>query len=285
MISLPIEESVVLCEGYHDRAFWAGLLAYLGCRDPGLNPGTGRRTSVKDPFGKTVAGGQFAFTSPNGRFLRVIPCQGKDKILGIARMRLKERPTAGLTQLVLNWDSDAPPTSSEPDASVFRSRLLNLGREFDDAAQLSESGEIFLRSPESVLSLLLWRTPDAPMAGLPPLDTLERLVCASLVAAYPARGEAVQRWLDSRPSAPPAGPKEYSWSYMAGWAAEQGCESFLRLLWEDTTVAAELKEDEGDRLVANRREPPLNQKAAPTTDRFAEERNKGEGCRRPRLAP
>lgn len=29
-------ESCIVCEGYHDRAFWAGLLLHLGCIDPGL---------------------------------------------------------------------------------------------------------------------------------------------------------------------------------------------------------------------------------------------------------
>ncbi len=234
------EESYVLCEGYHDRAFWAGLLTYAGCTDPGLNAGPFERSKVTDPWGKPVKGGQFGFLNAKGQFIRVVPCQGKDQILGNARTRLKGRPTAPLRRLILNWDSDAPPSGQ--DASAFRSRLLNLGREFDARTQDSESGEIILDSAEggTALSLMIWKALDPPKTGLPKLNTLERLVCASLVAAYPARGGAVQRWLDARPDAPDAGPKEFAWSYMAGWAAEQGSETFLRLLWEDAAVAREL---------------------------------------------
>ena len=41
-----MSESVVLCEGYHDRAFWAALLEHLGCADPGRNPGKRGRKNV-----------------------------------------------------------------------------------------------------------------------------------------------------------------------------------------------------------------------------------------------
>jgi hypothetical protein len=43
-----MSESAVLCEGYYDRAFWAGLLVHLGCVDPGQGP-HGRRP-VFDPM-------------------------------------------------------------------------------------------------------------------------------------------------------------------------------------------------------------------------------------------
>ena len=33
-------ESWILCEGYHDRGFWAGWLTYLGCSDVGFRRGT-----------------------------------------------------------------------------------------------------------------------------------------------------------------------------------------------------------------------------------------------------
>jgi len=51
----------------------------------------------------------------------------------------------------------------------------------------------------------------------------------------------VKRWLDSRPDGPVAGPKEFGWSYMAGWYAEFGCEGFYRNLWLDGRVVTELK--------------------------------------------
>ncbi|MDT7815668.1 MAG: hypothetical protein QOJ42_5584 [Acidobacteriaceae bacterium] len=42
-----MSESVILCEGYHDRAFWDGWLRYLGCSDPGVPPpGRNRGRSI-----------------------------------------------------------------------------------------------------------------------------------------------------------------------------------------------------------------------------------------------
>jgi len=46
-----MSESVILCEGYHDRAFWAGWLLHLGCTDPGLpSAGKATRTPIFDPW-------------------------------------------------------------------------------------------------------------------------------------------------------------------------------------------------------------------------------------------
>jgi hypothetical protein len=82
---------------------------------------------------------------------------------------------------------------------------------------------------------------DPPSAGLPAQQSLERLVCAALVAAYPPRGPAVTNWLDSRPAAPVAGPKEFAWSHMAGWYAEYGSDAFFRKLWLDAPAVTELQ--------------------------------------------
>ena len=45
-----------------------------------------------------------------------------------------------------------------------------------------------------------------------------------------------------RREAPQAGPKEFGWSFMAGWYAERGCEGFYRTIWEDPAVANELED-------------------------------------------
>ena len=82
---------------------------------------------------------------------------------------------------------------------------------------------------------------DPPSAGLPAQQSLERLVCAALVAAYPPRGPAVTNLLDSRPAAPVAGPKEFAWSHMAGWYAEYGSDAFFRKLWLDAPAVTELQ--------------------------------------------
>lgn len=51
-----MSERYVLCEGYHDRAFWGGLLLHLGATDPGVRPG-GLRAPIIDPWGLSVRGG------------------------------------------------------------------------------------------------------------------------------------------------------------------------------------------------------------------------------------
>ena len=93
----PIE-SVVLCEGYHDRAFWAGLLlSRCGCVK-----------STRDPFGETVQGaGQYGFCTLSGQFARVVPAGGDaDRVLQAGRTRLGRRRSKPLRRLVLCIDDD-----------------------------------------------------------------------------------------------------------------------------------------------------------------------------------
>ena len=62
-------ENVVLCEGYYDRAFWAGWLLHLGCVDLRVieQRPTGKR-KVLDPWGGDVEGGAFGFRAKDGTF-------------------------------------------------------------------------------------------------------------------------------------------------------------------------------------------------------------------------
>ena len=99
-------ESVVLCEGYYDRAFWAGLLLRLGCTDPGLGPGQSDRRIVRDPWGDTVKKGQFGFRSISNQFIRVVPCHGAGNIADFARDRLGQLTRRPLLRLILTYDVD-----------------------------------------------------------------------------------------------------------------------------------------------------------------------------------
>ena len=59
-----MSESVIYCEGYHDRAFWAGWLTHLGCADPGVpSAGSSMRRPIYDPWYTKVQSGQFAYHS------------------------------------------------------------------------------------------------------------------------------------------------------------------------------------------------------------------------------
>lgn len=102
-----MSESVILCEGFHDRAFWKGWLLYLGCLDLGsLAATTTTPPQILDPWNDPVTKGQFAFKSKSGHFLRVRPCGGKEKILPLANNRLQTRISKRLVRLVVNVDPD-----------------------------------------------------------------------------------------------------------------------------------------------------------------------------------
>jgi len=221
-----MSESVILCEGYHDRAFWTGWLEHLGCENLAIR--------VLDPWNNLVRGGDFAFRSKSGAFLRIVPCRGKDNILPTAHLRLRRRNDKRLVRLVLSMDSDASaqgPGCGRP--ALTTQAVETLMRHFGEP-HTNEQGEFVLDDGATLISLIRWETSDANTAALPSQQTLERLACAAVVAAYPDRGPVVQQWLESRGDGP-------AWSYMAGWYAEFGCEGFYRKLWDDEQVAAELK--------------------------------------------
>jgi hypothetical protein len=233
-----MSEAVVLCEGFHDRAFWAGWLLTLGCTDPGLLP-DGTRRPVLDPWNKTVVKGQYGYQSVSGEFVRVQPCRGIDTVLPATRLRLGFRATQPLRRLVVCVDPDTIAASAA--TGIRRADVLNLVREFDPAALESGPNDVLLDGGATVVSLVRWEASDPDAPGIPAQQTLERLVCASICAAYPDRGAAIKQWLESRPAPPPATVKEFAWSHMAGWYAMRGCENFYQAIWEDGATASQLE--------------------------------------------
>lgn len=233
---------MILCEGYYDRAFWGGWLRYLGCTDPGERPDGRGRLPVLDPWGDRVVRGQFAYQSPRQGFLRVVPCHGYENVLPAARDRLGERAFHGLEHLVVNVDPDTDATAQEIGPTGLRaSDLLREVRQFDGAAQLESGGYIGVDGGKTKVWLVRWEVQGGQRDGVPSQQTLERVICAALAAAYPNRAAAVHQWLDSRPDRPDRDPKEHAWSFMAGWYAEKGCEFFFRDFWHDPPVVAHLK--------------------------------------------
>jgi hypothetical protein len=59
---------------------------------------------------------------------------------------------------------------------------------------------------------------------------------------YPERAGAVAAWLANLPGGAKDGPKEHAWSHMAGFYAENGCEGFCRLVWDDSKIATQLEQ-------------------------------------------
>jgi hypothetical protein len=75
---------------------------------------------------------------------------------------------------------------------------------------------------------------------VPAERALEQLACAALCRVYPERGEAVARWLASRPLPHGKAHKAHAWSFYAGWSTDHGTGDFYASLWRDERVAAEL---------------------------------------------
>lgn len=237
-----MSETVIYCEGYHDRAFWKGWLTHLGCIDPGApTGGKTTRSPVYDPWNTLVARGQFAYHSRSGQFIRVVPCDGKTKILPLARTRLGQLAFKPLLRLVINIDPDVSAAGSSGATGLKLVDILQLATAFDPTAAVDADGSIGLQGGKTRLSLARWETQDPPTPGLPDQQTLERLVCGALAAAYPGRGQAIQAWLNARPQPPAPDPKEYAWSHMAGWYADHGCEFFYSHLWSDAHIVRELE--------------------------------------------
>jgi hypothetical protein len=236
-------ETYVVCEGYHDRAFWAGALLHLGCSDPGIG-GDGNRRPVFDPWKTKVVGGNFGFRTARDHFIRIVPAHGRSEVMKTGRTRLESRGVQVVSRLVLSVDSDLPVDGlGEAGAAPTGPDLLNWVKKTDPDATLPdrEGDEVALADGTRV-NLLRWRTADSDRRpGMPNKQTLERVLCEALARAYPGRVSAVDAWLENRPDPPAANPKEHAFSYLAGWWAETGSyESAILRWWEDPAVRVHL---------------------------------------------
>lgn len=235
-------ESVVLCEGFYDRSFWSGLLLHSGCTDPGMRPNVSKRTPFPDPWKVTVGQGQFGFASQSGHFVRVKPCDGKTNLLREAEDILKARFDRMLLRLVINVDADTNADGSEPSSkSVSQIAVEELLRRENIGFQPTADGHLTIDEGQTEICLVRWDIGDPPQNALPNQQTLERLVCAAMFAAYSDRAECVKNWLASRQNAPVPDGKEYAWSVMAGWYADGGCDDFYRCFWRDEKLVPELE--------------------------------------------
>lgn len=209
---------IVVCEGYHDRAFWsAWLTGPLGWQS---------REEERDPWdalGNVRGGGVFGFARP-GRHLRVVPAQGRSKLVAKARSLVERaRTVPALDALVVCIDTDAPPGDDAP-RGVDLARTLGSGARTD---------------PPLRLGAVEWRCGDPASLYLPEPQTLERLVCAALAEAHPERASAVSAWLQGGPET--HRHKQHAWSHMARWYPDSGCDDFWRRVWDDAAVAAGLE--------------------------------------------
>jgi len=239
------KESVIFCEGFHDRDFWAGWLERrLGWSDPGVDAAHGGRKPFKDPFGKTVAQGHFGFVKAQ-RFVRVQECRGTEHVLVHALDRLRRRATDALHHVVINLDSDA--TDCGPGPAEERLKHLRAQLKAMNAGNDPEAGPFpnSFRLDGVLVSSVVWRVDDPETPGVPTKQTLERVVAASLAAADPEKAAGVEAWLKAAPGAEVDGQeaivgKAYTWSHMAKWHPSLGRDGFYRHIWTIDAVAAQL---------------------------------------------
>lgn len=227
------KQHVILCEGFDDRSFWAGWLGYLGCTDP---TDRGKRPAC-DAWGRPVrGGGRYLFHTPAGSSLIVHPFQGRYNAQRAAGEYL-EGQVYRPDQMVLNLDSDAENGPGDSARQTIRRIVEHHGGEIEDGSD----GPFDLNGVQ--VSAVIWECDDARSTpGVPPKQTLERLVAAAIRSAYPPRGPVVDQWLIAEPRAGVINHKNYGYSYLAKWYAEHGADDFLRAIWRDEEVARRLRE-------------------------------------------
>jgi hypothetical protein len=229
---------VIVCEGYHDRSFWSGWLGRLQCRDCRDSAPQGARRGYDPHTGLQVAAGLFGFWSPADDWVLVTHAGGDRRRINqtvAAQLQTTAQGFDGLA-VIANCDCDADVGAEEEVLAAHRRSLLgHIQREVDSEAKL-EDGVIRLSDDTRRVHPVIWHARDLLVPGVPSKQCLERLVCAALAEAYPARAKDVQTWLSSRSDPPPSTPKEHTWSYMAGWFANEGCDDFWRAVWRDDAV-------------------------------------------------
>jgi len=215
---------LILCEGYDDRSFWKGLLLRMGSVDE--RKLKGKRYQKTDVY---------AFRSPGGAVVYVVPAQQSIGLLELAKDELQSRVEKPFSRMILNLDIDA---RTVEDA---RRSIASTVREVDGAA-VEQASEFLLDGGRTRVAFVPWFLDlPAPLDGVPQQQTLERMVCAALARVYPARAAALAEWIRGRPE--PAGKehKAHAWSFYAGWYTRHGTGFFYESIWKDASVAAELE--------------------------------------------
>lgn len=239
--------TVILCEGYHDRAFLAGaLVARLGWKGPPTDA-SGRVRSSSDSWG-VIKGGDFGFThDPSGAQLRLRPCHGHSKIPDAVRQILNGRQTHSFDRLIINYDGDKGGHGPDFLARISSSVDTMLNTLKASPIRMG-SGHWSIDGGRREVMTLVWHTSCPTTAGVPDQQCLERLICASASAVWPERIASLGAWLDGRPNptydfSASAGtvPKSHSWALMGGWFADHGCDDFFKELWSHGLLAKDLQ--------------------------------------------
>ena len=234
-------QRVILCEGFHDRAFWKGMLLHrFRCAE--------MRT---DPIGRSVREGQFGYCTPTGRFVRVVPMRGDTSLLLPEwRRLLQAREQDPCPEVViLNCDRDCLATATGVGSGGFSiADLEREAKQIEGASATDTSGYVCMPTSwgRVKLGLLVWECANPVDRLVPDKQSLERIVVAALSQVDRSRATIVREWLDRTPA--PAMPwfhKSFAWSHMAGWAAHHGCEFFYERVWQDAATSSALENQLG----------------------------------------
>jgi hypothetical protein len=224
--------SLLLCEGYDDRAFWNGAVTRLGCRK--LNDYLGGAPDAWGHTEKQRGKGVFSCVDPSGqRQFRIQPCAGDDGVLAAAEAYLARHSTNAIDTLVVVLDRD------KRDGDVGRTLQAIRTKVPPDDATTATDGR--WEAAGAKVHAIALGFDGEPCIGVPEQQCLERVVCAALAATYSTRAEHVAGWLERRPDKPSSWEhKAHAWSYMAGWFAEHGTNDFLQAVWRDEAIASQL---------------------------------------------
>ncbi|MCU0701841.1 MAG: hypothetical protein MUC96_35500 [Myxococcaceae bacterium] len=229
-----MRQRVVVVEGFLDRAFVKGFIERRGC----VSLGASGQPAPKDPWGAQVKGGQYAFKTASGAFLRLVPAQGDAALLKTVRVFINDAPTRPVDVLLMIRDPDV-------DVGVdwrgpLAGRLDNLFGAEPTLVRHPTLANAFAGPGLSIGSLACWVADDvSPL--LPGKQTLERLVVAAVDEAHPDWSAHVAQFLAGRPSPPASSGKEAAMALMAGWFSSRLSEGFFEAVWSDDRIAEALE--------------------------------------------
>lgn len=246
-------ETLILCEGYQDRAFWAGCLLFaFHAHDVSKaafddsNRGedsnlAARKKRLFDPWDKPVEGGAYAFISPAEKYIRVNPCHGCARILPALRSRLKLAEQRPLRSVIVSVDEDTLDGGVGHPPITMQGISDSLAKDFPEFGGPPEDGISILPSINAnigPIALVHLKSAERGKSGLPAKACLEQLVCSAVAEVYPDRLPTITTWLTSRkdPPAEAQQEKEIALSLVAGWHAHQGVEGFYRAIWADRPI-------------------------------------------------
>lgn len=246
-----------LVEGFHDRSFLAGWLLRRGWTDPGLREGLARKAVVNPVTGERVSPGRFGFLGPgdNPSFIEIVPAGGFRSLVDSLKSLVKRATPPDPDEILVVVDADGSGSAIAARRDAIRSALTRASTSIDDT-----NGTWAVQRGVRV-RLIVWQAGACEQQGLPVSEDLERLVCAAIGDAHPSRAAAVSAWLENRPERPDEHTaKPHSWSHMAGWYADEGCDQFWRALWRQEPIRIALE----NRLKASGAEAVIESIERPT---------------------